>query len=124
MPEPGWLAEQLAGADEAGPVIVAAALERQEPLCLRTVRLFVSILGAEAGNLALKTLSTGGVWLGGGIVPQILPCLKEEAFLEAFHRKGRMADLLFRMPVRVILAPRAALIGAADRGLADEGAEK
>jgi glucokinase len=124
VPEPEWLAEQLAGADEAGPVIVAAALERREPVCLKTVRLFVSILGAEAGNLALKTLSTGGVWLGGGIVPQILPCLEEEAFLEAFHRKGRMADLLFRMPVRVILAPRAALIGAADRGLADEGAEK
>jgi glucokinase len=92
------------------------ALTEKVDLCVRTVRLFCSILGAEAGNLALKTLATGGVYIGGGIAPRLLPLLDEGSFLTAFRRKGRMADLLFRMPVHVILEPRAALIGAADCG--------
>ncbi|MHB8771081.1 MAG: glucokinase [Syntrophales bacterium] len=112
------LAARLAEAADPAPVIVAAALAGQSPLCARTVRLFVSILGAEAGNLALKTLATGGVYLGGGIVPRILPALDEGTFLAAFWRKGRMADLLSRIPLYAIIEPRAALIGAADRGLA------
>jgi len=117
--EPAWLALRLAGAADPAPVIVEAALAGTSELCVRTVRLFVSLLGAEAGNLALKTLSLGGVYLGGGIVPRIIPFLDEGGFLAAFRRKGRMADLLARMPVRAILTPRAALIGAADRGLAE-----
>ncbi|MHB8907712.1 MAG: glucokinase [Syntrophales bacterium] len=118
--EPAWLAERLAEAADPAPVIVEAALAGTSALCARTVRLFVSLLGAEAGNLALKTLAAGGVYLGGGIVPRIIPLLDEGGFLAAFRRKGRMSDLLFRMPVHAILTPRAALIGAADRGLADE----
>jgi glucokinase len=62
----------------------------------------------------LKTLAAGGVYIGGGIAPRILPFLEEGAFLAAFRRKGRMSDLLFRMPVHVILEPRAPLIGAVD----------
>jgi glucokinase len=117
--EPAGLAARLAEAADPAPIIVEAALADRSPLCVRTVRLFVSILGAEAGNLALKTLAAGGVYLGGGIAPRIIPFLEEGPFLNAFRRKGPMADLLFRMPVHVILEPRAALIGAADRGLAD-----
>jgi glucokinase len=118
--EPLWLAARLAGAVDPAPVIVEAALTEKDDLCIRTVRLFISILGAEAGNLALKTLATGGVYLGGGIAPRIIPFLEGGSFLEAFRRKGRMADLIFRTPVHVIIEPRAALIGAADRGMTDE----
>jgi glucokinase len=114
--EPAWLAERLAEAADPVPVLIEAALAEKVDLCVRTVRLFCSILGAEAGNLALKTLSTGGVYIGGGIAPRIRPFLEEGTFLAAFRRKGRMADLLFRMPVQVILETRAALIGAADCG--------
>jgi glucokinase len=114
--EPARLAERLAGAADPVPVNVDVALTEKIDLCVRTVRLFCSILGAEAGNLALKTLATGGVYIGGGIAPRLLPLLDEGSFLTAFRRKGRMADLLFRMPVHVILEPRAALIGAADCG--------
>jgi glucokinase len=117
--EPTWLAVRLAEAADPAPIVVEAALAGTADLCVRTVRLFVSILGAEAGNLALKTLAVGGVYLGGGIVPRIVPFLEEGPFLAAFRRKGPMADLLFRIPVQVILEPRAALIGAADRGLSD-----
>jgi glucokinase len=114
--EPVWLGKCLAEAADPAPVIVDAALTEKVDLCVRTVRLFAAILGAEAGNLALKTLATGGVYIGGGIAPRILPFLEEGTFLAAFQWKGRMADLLFRMPVHVILEPRAALIGAADCG--------
>jgi len=117
--EPVWLAARLAGAADPAPTIVEAALAGTSDLCVRTVRLFVSLLGAEAGNLALKTFAVGGVYLGGGIVPRITPFLDEGGFLAAFRRKGRMSDLLFRMPVHVILTPRAALIGAADCGLTE-----
>jgi glucokinase len=111
--EPPLLAAGLAAAADPVQVIVDAALAEKTGICVQTVSLFCSILGAEAGNLALKTLATGGVYIGGGIAPRLLPFLEEGPFLEAFRRKGRMADLLFRMPVHVILEPRAALIGAA-----------
>ena len=117
--EPEWLAEQLAAADDPTPVIVNNALdpERGCELCVATLKAFVSILGAEAGNLALKVLATGGVYLGGGIPPRILPALKDGRFMEAFRCKGRMSDLLARVPVHVILNPRVALLGAACHGL-------
>lgn len=112
--EPSWLAERLAGADDPVPILIGTALKEKTGICIRTVSLFCSILGAEAGNLALKTLATGGVYIGGGIVPRILPFLEEGTLLSAFRRKGRMGDLLSRIPVHVILEPRAALIGAVD----------
>jgi len=118
--EPSWLARRLEGVADTAPIIVDAALTEKDPLCVRTVRLFVSILGAEAGNLSLKTLASGGVFLGGGIAPRLIPFLEEGPFLATFRQKGRMADLLIRIPVHVILEPRAALIGAADRGLGEE----
>jgi len=117
--EPEWLAEELAAADDPAPVIVSAALTAggQCEICRQTLELFVSILGAEAGNLALKGLTTGGMFLGGGIPPRILPALKEEKFMKSFTGKGRMSYLMQDIPVKVILNPKAALIGAASFGL-------
>lgn len=117
-PEPTWLAQKLASADDLTPVIVKAALDEQNPceLCSATLTMFVSILGAEAGNLALKVLATGGVYLGGGIPPRILPLLENGQFMQAFTHKGRFAELLNRMPVQVILHPEVALLGAAYHG--------
>jgi len=117
--EPAWLTEQLAAAGDPTPVIVNAALDSERPceLCVATLNAFVSILGAEAGNLALKVLASGGVYLGGGIPPRILPTLEQKPFREAFRHKGRMSDLLVRVPVHVILNPKVALLGAACHGL-------
>ena len=118
-PEPAWLAEMLAQSDDPTPVISNAAYKHDDPpeLCVKTMDMFVSILGAEAGNLALKVLATGGVYLGGGIPPRILPALKTPEFLAAFKHKGRMARLLEPIPLHVILNPKVALLGAAYHGL-------
>jgi glucokinase len=117
--EPDWLREKLAGASDPTPVIVSTALDetRTCELCMATLRTFVSILGAEASNLALKVLSTGGVYIGGGIPPRIVPVLQEPYFMQAFLNKGRFAEIVERMPVHVILNPKAALLGAASYGL-------
>lgn len=93
--------------------IVRNGLAGTSPACVEAVRIFCSLYGAEAGNLALQYLATGGVYLGGGIAPAILPALREGGFLAAFHDKGRMAELLSRVPVSVILDPTAPLLGAA-----------
>ena len=85
-------------------------------ICTLTVETFVSILGAEAGNTGLKFLATGGVYLGGGIPPRILPVLKQKHFMEAFLHKGRLRELVEQMPVHVILNAKAALLGAASYG--------
>jgi glucokinase len=117
--EPTWLADRLAQARDATPVIVNNALDKNErcTLCEGTLRTFVSILGAEAGNLALKTLATGGVYLGGGIPPRILPVLDGPVFMNSFCAKGRFRELMTHMPVHVILNPQAPLLGAAACGL-------
>jgi glucokinase len=115
--EPEWLAARLAEADDPNPIFTEAALSGKCQLCVATMDTFVSILGAEAGNLALKVLATGGVYLGGGIPRRILPLLKEERFMQSFADKGRFAALLSRVPVHVILHPKAALFGAACYGL-------
>ena len=115
--EPAWLTERLVGVKDPNPVIVKAALAGESELCVATLDTFVSILGAEAGNMTLKVLATGGVYLGGGIPPRILPALQEGRFMRAFVRKGRFAELLTRVPVYVILHPKVALLGAAYCGL-------
>jgi len=113
--EPSWLAQQLADAGDATPVITSAALDGTRPceLCVRVLDEFVSILGGEAGNLALKVLAMGGVYLGGGIVPRILPFLRKAVFMRSFRDKGRYTDLMDRIPVYAILVPDVALLGAA-----------
>ena len=82
------------------------------PLCGRTLDLFVSLYGAEAGNLALRALATGGLYLGGGIAPKIIERLRGPLFMRAFTAKGRLTPLLETIPVRVILNEHAALLGA------------
>ena len=80
--------------------------------CVEVLRLFVEIYGAEAGNLALKSLSIGGVYIGGGIGPKILPALQEGGFIKAFKAKGRFLPLLDTFSVKLSLNPRTPLIGA------------
>jgi glucokinase len=93
--------------------ITEAALDGKHPVCVAALNMFVSIFGAVAGNLALIAMTTGGVYLGGGIPPKILPKLKESMFMQAFTNKGRFSELLEKIPVRVILNEQAALLGAA-----------
>jgi len=110
--EPTWFAEKLPTGDPA-TLITEAGLSGKPDICKEALQLFVSIYGAEAGNMALKTLAMGGVYLGGGIAPKILPALQGDTFMKAFLAKGRYKRLLAKMPVRVILNPHTALLGAA-----------
>ncbi len=82
-------------------------------LCARALDIFVAAYGAEAGNLALKVLATGGMFVGGGIAPKILTKMRDGTFMHAFTDKGRLSDLLVQTPVHIILESRAALMGAA-----------
>ncbi len=116
--EPAWLAERLAASDDPTPILMAAALDEETPcpLCQAALALFVSILGSEAGNHALKIMATGGIYLGGGIPPRILSKLEAPAFLNALRQKGRFQAMLTNFPVHVILNSQAGLIGAAAFG--------
>lgn len=112
--EPAWLADELRTGDPAA-AISSAALEGRSALCAAALDVFVSVLGAEAGNLALRVLAMGGVYLGGGIAPRILPWLERPPFLAAFLEKGRLRPLLEDAPVYVVMDDQAALVGAARR---------
>jgi glucokinase len=112
LDEPAWLAERIASEDP-NAVITELALAAKSEICEKTLDMFVSAYGSEAGNLALKLLSVGGVYIGGGIAPHILEKLKDGTFMKAFTDKGRLSQLLINMPVRIILESRAALMGAA-----------
>jgi glucokinase len=110
--EPAWL-KKLIETKDPGKVVTDQALNGKDPLCIEALEVFVAILGATAGNLALTCMATGGVFLGGGIPPKILPFLQKPDFLEAFADKGRFRRLMEKIPVKVILNDRAALLGAA-----------
>ena len=114
IPIPDWLQHEMHEGDAASAIAKAALSERDE-LSSETLNWFVRLYGAEAGNLALKVMSCGGLYLGGGIAPKILPRLQNGTFLDAFFNKGRMRPLLDAMPVKVILNDRAALYGPALR---------
>ena len=111
--EPQRLAEEFAQAADAAAVISENAISGRDGRCAEALRIFVEIYGAEASNLALKFLALGGVYLGGGIAPKILPALTGGGFMRAFLAKGRLDKVLADIPVRVSLNPGAALIGAA-----------
>jgi glucokinase len=113
MDEPAWLAERIAAFPDPNAVITELALAAKSEICEKALDMFVSAYGAEAGNLALKVLSVGGLYIGGGIAPRILEKLKDGTFIKAFTDKGRLSQLLINMPVRVILESKAALLGAA-----------
>ncbi|MDZ8185310.1 MAG: glucokinase [Nostoc sp. ChiSLP02] len=109
--------EQEAGKEEKsvdpGAVIGTAALEKRDRLSEQTLQLFIEAYGAEAGNLALKLLPYGGLYIAGGIAPKILPLIQNSSFLLNFTQKGRMRPLLEEIPVYIILNPQVGLIGAA-----------
>jgi glucokinase len=110
--EPQWLTDEMVHADPAA-TISRAALGGKCALCEQALDLFVSVFAAEAGNLALKVMATGGVYLGGGIAPKMLAKLSGPLFMQAFAGKGRMQPLLEAMPVKVITNDQTALMGAA-----------
>ena len=110
--EPVWLSRKIREYDPS-KVISEAALDRKTPLAVAALKMFIGIFGAVAGNLALAGMTTGGMYLGGGIPPKILPRLNDYGFLEAFENKGRFKAFVHKIPVRVILYDKAALLGAA-----------
>lgn len=111
-PEPTWLTDRIGGGDPA-PVVSAVALAHEDAICDEALTRFVSIYGAVAGNVALTALAVGGVFVGGGIAPKILPRIQEGPFLTSFASKGRFADGMRKIPIHVVLAPDVALLGAA-----------
>lgn len=109
--EPAWLAEQIALGDPSA-AISKSALEGTSGICVQALDIFVALYGAEAGNLALKMLATGGTYVGGGIAPKIIRKLSSTAFMKAFTAKGRIGGVLKDIPVRVITNDKTALLGA------------
>jgi glucokinase len=120
--EPGWLTEEMKTSDPAA-AISRAAIEGKCPLCEHALDIFISIYGAEAGNLALKLLATGGVYLGGGIAPKLVSKLAGPLFMHAFAGKGRMQPLLEAIPVKVITNEQTALMGAARCAVARDSSD-
>ena len=112
--EPPWLARKLEQGDASG-TISTLAVAGESTLCSKTLDLFVSIYGAEAGNLALTVKSLGGLFVGGGIAPKIISELRKGGFVQAFRSKGRLSSFMNSVPIRVILNPKTALLGAARR---------
>jgi glucokinase len=115
----GWAKESPEVADKVrssdpAAVITTRASNEGDPLCVKTVEMFVSIYGAEAGNLALKTLAVGGVIVGGGIAPRIIDWISAGGFMTAFKDKGRLSPLMDAIPVRIAVNPKAPVIGAAE----------
>jgi glucokinase len=113
---PDWLMEEIEQAEDQTPPIIQAALSGRAEICEAALELFVEILGNEAGNLALKLLATGGIYIAGGIPPRMVDWLQKPNFIQAFKNKGRFAQVLSRIPVYVVLNKDAGLIGAAWNG--------
>jgi glucokinase len=111
-PEPAWLRDRIEREDPS-VVVSDVALAGGHPHCVQALEMFASIYGAEAGNLALKALAVGGVFVGGGIGPKIRTKLADGTFVSAFRDKGRFAALMASIPVALVLEPRAAILGAA-----------
>ena len=111
-PEAEWIRSRMEAGDPSA-VVGEAALDNRDPRAVQALDLFVSIYGAEAGNLALKALAVGGIFVGGGIAPKIRPKLEDGTFVTAFRDKGRMGEMMASIPVHLVLEPRTALLGAA-----------
>jgi glucokinase len=112
--EPDWLAAKLETGDDKAKVISDAALAGDDAaIAVRTLDLFVSVYGAQAGNLALTFNATGGVFLGGGIAPKISAKLLDGTFMKSYVNKGRLSPLVEAAPVKIVMKPKTALLGAA-----------
>jgi glucokinase len=118
IPEEPEVAARIAAPGDPSFVIINQAIDpaNRSKLCAATIELFVSILASEAGNLAVKFLATGGVYLAGGVAVHTLQAIQQPGFMERFKRKGRFADLMGRIPIHVVVTP-AGLAGAAACGL-------
>ncbi|HLH77729.1 MAG TPA: glucokinase [Candidatus Binataceae bacterium] len=116
-PEPPWLQQRLAAAADRSVAIAEAGLDGSAPLCEMALEMFASLYGAEAGNLALRTLAVGGIYIGGGIAPKLMAVLRKGAFIRSFVAKGRFESFLRGLSVQVALTPEAGLIGAAHYAL-------
>ncbi len=114
--EPEWLSERIASGDP-NAAVAEVGLAGEDPICAAALELFASLYGAEAGNLALRGVATGGCFVGGGIAPKILPALRGGRFLRSFTDKGRFAPFLRSIEVSVSLEPHAPLLGAAHYAL-------
>ncbi|MDD2905268.1 MAG: glucokinase [Sulfurimonas sp.] len=112
IPEPLMIQNAEKNTDKSA-LISRCALEHNDALCLKTLELFTEIYGAEAGNLALKSLSLGGVYIGGGIAPKILSLMQQKHFMQGFVSKGRFEEMLMQMSVKISLNAETALLGAA-----------
>jgi len=118
--ESEWVGEQLAATKDPTPVIVTnALLDSPDLLCARTMDIFASVLAAKAGNLALTVMATGGIYFGGGIPPRISSFLQRESFMSTFRDKGRLSVLMERIPARMIVNNKSALLGAARVAIGD-----
>lgn len=111
-PEAEWLRARMETGDPSA-AIAEAALESRDTRAVQALDMFVSVYGAEAGNLALKALAVGGIFVGGGIAPKIRAKLEDGTFITAFRDKGRLGGMMASIPVHLVLEPRAALLGAA-----------
>lgn len=111
--EPAWLTENFKNDRNSAAVISHAAMRELDATCIKTMELFVSYMAREAASLVLKHKATGGLLLGGGIPPRIYPLLRKAPFREQFIRNSHMLELLEKVPIKVILNSKAALIGAA-----------
>ncbi|MCF8069939.1 MAG: glucokinase [Desulfobacterales bacterium] len=110
---PAWLQHEI----KLKGVAIAAtegALKRKNPLCVKTLMIFLSALGSFTGNMALTGIATGGVYLAGGILPNILPAIETSIFMDVFKNRGQFQKLMEKMPVRIILNKNTALLGAAE----------
>jgi glucokinase len=112
MEEPQWLRDKMA-TEDPNAAIGQCSEDGSSPLCFDTMEIFAAAYGAEAGNIALKVLATGGIYIGGGIAPKMLKTLQSGGFIQAFLDKGRLSPVLESIPVRVILDDTCALLGAA-----------
>lgn len=112
LDEPEWLKQEIEASDDAARTISQAALAGRAEICVKTLELFVSIYGAQAGNLALTVKATGGVFVGGGIAPKIIEKMTDGTFLEAYRDKGRLSPLVEAAHVAVIMEQKTALLGA------------
>jgi len=111
--EPPWLKQELQSAPDSVALISQYGLQENASICRTALEIFVSVYGAEAGNLALKMMATGGLFVSGGIAAKIVPVLTTGEFLQAFVTKGRLQPVLETIPVRVIVNDRVGLVGAA-----------